>query len=86
MGKGRWAVLFLLAGFGLGFCAPALAQTLTITSPLDQANLDLTNGEYFDVAWACDYSTTEVELWVDGQAYCSYCGSGYSGTIYDVDF
>jgi len=75
------SVLLLLALFGV----PVLSQTLTITSPADQAHLDLIYGEFFDVSWTCTSSTTEMELWVDGRAYCSYCGSGYSGTIYDVD-
>jgi len=67
------------------FSVATPAQTLTITAPLDQAHLDLTYGEYFDVSWTCTRSTTEVELWVDGRAYCSYCGAGTGGTIYDVD-
>jgi hypothetical protein len=67
------------------FSVATPAQTLTITAPLDQAHLDLTYGEYFDVSWTCTRSTTEVALWVDGRAYCSYCGAGTGGTIYDVD-
>lgn len=61
------------------------AQTLTITSPTDQAWLDLSNGEFFNVSWTCDQNVTELELWVNGQSYCSYCGGGYSGTISGVD-
>ena len=82
--RGRGFLALLFSAFAL-FALPLWAVTLTITAPTDQARLDLNNGEFFNVSWTCDYSTTQVELWVDGRAYCSLCGSGYSGTIFDVD-
>ena len=82
--RGRGFLALLFSAFAL-FALPLWAVTLTITAPADQARLDLNNGEFFNVSWTCDYSTTQVELWVDGRAYCSLCGSGYSGTIFDVD-
>jgi len=61
--RGRLFFLFLLLAVVVvtGLSLPALAQTLTITAPLDQAHLDLTYGEYFDVSWTCTRNTTGVE-------------------------
>lgn len=84
MKSGR-LLYFLVAAVLVLLSLAASAQTLTITSPLDQAWLDLSNGEFFNVSWTCDQNVTELELWVNGQAYCSYCGGGYSGTISGVD-
>ncbi len=50
------AVAFLCAGAGTA----SFAQALTITSPADQAHLDLTNGEFFDVSWTHTY---DLSLW-----------------------
>ncbi len=72
----------ILLFFFLGFINLTIfgQANLRITGPLDQAKLDLTyNDEFFDLYWACDESITELEIWVDGQAYCTLCGGGTSG-------
>jgi hypothetical protein len=75
-----FTMVFFSLIIGLSFGAFAQAN-LRITSPLDQGKLNLTNSEFFTLNWVSDESVTQLELWVDGQAYCSMCGGGTSGSI-----
>lgn len=81
MEKTKKVVIFWVVVFSLLSLVSFAQANLRITSPLDQAKLNLFNNEFFTLYWASDESVTQLELWVDGQAYCSMCGSGTSGSI-----
>ena len=82
----RWRGIFFLIAVTaiciLGFSFLTMAQAnLRITSPTDQGKLNLYSLEFFTLFWAADQSVTQLEVWVDGQPYCSLCGGGTSGSM-----